>query len=83
MTAGGDKRIAGWGLQPLIRDEHHRHLEPLGRTEDQLLHIARRGVRINPDLQGRPTGPTYRRRPRGFFRADDFFLPGPPCPCLA
>lgn len=35
--------------EALVRDEHRLQLEPLRRAEDDLLHVARGGVRIDPE----------------------------------
>jgi len=49
-----DKEIARRRLQPLVRHEYRRHIESLGGPKDELLHVARCGVSIDPDLQRRP-----------------------------
>lgn len=67
---GGHQRVTDRGLQPLIGHEDGADPEPFGRAEDELLHIARGSVSINPDLQtssvaGQGAGVTTVRKPPG------------------
>jgi hypothetical protein len=48
---GGELGIPGRELQSLVGDEDGRKAQALSRAEDQLLDVARGGVRIDPDLQ--------------------------------
>jgi hypothetical protein len=41
-------------LEPLIGDQDRLYLQALGRSKYQLLHLPRRRVGINPDLQITP-----------------------------
>jgi hypothetical protein len=49
---GAHERVAGRGLEPLIRDQQRLDAQSPGGPEDQLLHVPRRGVRVDPDLHG-------------------------------
>ena len=53
-TAQVLEEIARRRLQPLVRHEYRGHIEALGGPKDELLHVARCGVSIDPDLQRRP-----------------------------
>ena len=51
-----DKRVAGRYLHPLVSDEDRRQREPLGGAEDDVLHVARRGVGVDPEFHRRKLG---------------------------
>src|SRR5690606_17756653 len=46
---GGDERVVRRGLESLVRDQDGLELEPERRAEDDVLHVPRRGVGIDPD----------------------------------
>ena len=48
---GSDERVSRGSLQPLVGDEDRCYLEPLGRPEDQLLHVPRCSICVHPDFQ--------------------------------
>jgi hypothetical protein len=47
----GDERVSRRRLEPLVCHQDGYHLDPLRRPEDQLLHVARRRIRVYPDFQ--------------------------------
>jgi hypothetical protein len=46
-----DERISGRSIEALIRHQDRLDPKAFGGTEDKLLDIARRRIRIYPDLQ--------------------------------
>jgi hypothetical protein len=51
-----DRRVAGRDGRPLVRDEHGVQRQPVRDAEQDLLHVARRGVGVDPELHGGPPG---------------------------
>ncbi len=47
----GDEGIAGRSGQVLVGDQGDVHPQAPGGAKDHLLHVARRGVGVDPDLQ--------------------------------
>ena len=48
---GPDQRIAGGCLEPPVRDQHGLDPQTFGRAKHEFLHVPRRCICINPDLQ--------------------------------
>jgi hypothetical protein len=60
----GDEGMIERRRQPLVGDEHGRQLQPARGAEDDLLHVARSGVGVDPDFHGPTIWVTFPSRNR-------------------